>query len=169
MAINQFFDHFSRLFRGLKNTGSSSKILSLKNLIYLFSFFSFVSIVIFTTNFVEKKSERENQNFNNLIKTNEFLNLTDYLITKINNPYKEINYLIQRNDSIEKILNKYKFKLIKSFPHWQYLSLGYICMRGSRYIGFLKYFENIFKILKLSNIPVPYNMGQTTFIFEKSE
>ncbi len=106
MAINQFFDHFSRLFRSLKNSDNSSKILNLKSLIYLFSFISFVSIFIFISNFVEKKNERENQNFDNLIKTNEFLNLTDYLITKINNPYKEINYLIQRNDSIEKILNK---------------------------------------------------------------
>ena len=106
MAINQFFDHFSRLFRSLKNSDNSSKILNLKSLIYLFSFISFVSIFIFISNFVEKKNERENQNFDNLIKTNEFLNLTDYLITKINNPYKEIKYLIQKNDSIEKILNK---------------------------------------------------------------
>ena len=71
--------------------------------------------------------------------------------------------------SLEKVLKKYKFKLIKSFPHWQYLSLGYVLMRGSKYIGFLKYFEKIFKFLKLSNISFPYNMGQTTFIFEKSE
>ena len=108
MAINQFFDHFSRLFKGLKNSDNSLKILNLKSLIYLFSLIFFISIFIFITNFVEKKNERENQNFDNLIKTNEFLNLTDYLITKINNPYKEIKYLIQKNDSIEKILNKLK-------------------------------------------------------------
>jgi len=55
MAINQFFDHFSRLFRSLKNSDNSSKILNLKSLIYLFSFISFVSIFIFISNFVEKK------------------------------------------------------------------------------------------------------------------
>ncbi len=71
--------------------------------------------------------------------------------------------------SLEKVLKRYKFKLIKSFPHWQYLSLGYICIRGSKYIKLLKYFAEFFKFLKLSNISVPYNMGQTTFIFEKSE
>ena len=49
------------------------------------------------------------------------------------------------------------------------VSLGYICIRGSKYIKLLKYFAEFFKFLKLSNISVPYNMGQTTFIFEKSE
>ena len=77
--------------------------------------------------------------------------------------------LLFRQEKFRKSLKKYKFKLIKSFPHWQYLSLGYVLMRGSKYIGFLKYFEKIFKFLKLSNISFPYNMGQTTFIFEKSE
>ena len=31
---------------------------------------------------------------------------------KINNPYKEIKYLIKNNDSIEKILKKYKVQSI---------------------------------------------------------
>ena len=71
--------------------------------------------------------------------------------------------------SLEKILLKHNFKLIKSFPHWQYLSLGYVCTRGSKYIRILRYFEKFFKFLKLSNVSIPYNMGQTTFIFEKNE
>jgi len=31
------------------------------------------------------------------------------------------------------------------------------------------YSKNSFKFLKLSNITFPYNIGQTTFILEKSE
>ena len=83
--------------------------------------------------------------------------------------YLNVHLYYFEKKSLEKILKKHKFKLIKSFPHWQYLSLGYVLMRGSKYIEFLKYLEKIFKFLKLSNISVPYNMGQTTFIFEKCE
>ena len=43
-----------------------------------------------------------------VIKSEEFKNLGDYFISKINSPYEEIKYLIQNNDSIEKILKKLK-------------------------------------------------------------
>ena len=83
--------------------------------------------------------------------------------------YLNVHLYYFDKQSLEKVLEKHKFKLIKSFPHWQYLSLGYLCIRASKFIGFLKYFEKVFKFLKLSNISVPYNMGQTTFIFKKDE
>jgi murein DD-endopeptidase MepM/ murein hydrolase activator NlpD len=41
-----------------------------------------------------------------IVTSKEFLNLSDYFLSKINSPYKEIKYLIQNNDSIEKILKK---------------------------------------------------------------
>ena len=48
----------------------------------------------------------ESENLNSLVESKEFSNLTSYFISKINSPYKEIKYLIQNNDSIEKILKK---------------------------------------------------------------
>jgi len=48
----------------------------------------------------------ENQNLNSLVESNEFSNLSRYFISKINSPYKEVEYLIQNNDSVEKILKK---------------------------------------------------------------
>ena len=51
-------------------------------------------------------------NFQEVIKSNEFLNLTRYLISKINSPYKKINYTIKQNDSLEKILKR--FDIIQS-------------------------------------------------------
>ena len=41
-----------------------------------------------------------------MVESKEFSNLTGYFISKINSPYKEIEYVIQNNDSIEKILRK---------------------------------------------------------------
>ncbi|RPG95567.1 MAG: peptidase M23, partial [Candidatus Pelagibacter sp. TMED253] len=52
------------------------------------------------------KNKIESQNLDSLVKSQEFSNLSDYFISKINSPYKEVEYLIQNNDSIEKILKK---------------------------------------------------------------
>ena len=90
-----------------KNIGNS-KIFNLNIFIYLISLFIFVIIFILITDLIDKKNIEKNQNLSSLVETNDFLNLTDHIITKINNPYKEIKYLIQNNDSIEKILKKLK-------------------------------------------------------------
>ena len=90
-----------------KNIGNS-KIFNLNIFIYLISLFIFVIIFILITDLIDKKNIEKNQNLSSLVETNDFLNLTDHIITKINNPYKEIRYLIQNNDSIEKILKKLK-------------------------------------------------------------
>ena len=47
-------------------------------------------------------------NFKEITATNEFQNLTNFLISKINSPYQEIRYVIEVNDTIQKILKKYK-------------------------------------------------------------
>ncbi len=109
MAINRFFIQFSKIKQLMetKNIGNS-KIFNLNIFIYLISLFIFVIIFILTTDLIDKKNKEKNQNLSSLVETNDFLNLTDYIITKINNPYKEIKYLIQNNDSIEKILKKLK-------------------------------------------------------------
>ena len=39
-----------------------------------------------------------------------FSNLTNFLISKINSPYEEIKYIIKNNDTVEKILKKFKIK-----------------------------------------------------------
>ena len=109
MAINRFFNQFSRIKQLMetKNIGNS-KIFNLNIFIYLISLFIFVIIFILITDLIDKKNKEKNQNLSSLVETNDFLNLTDHIITKINNPYKEIKYLIQNNDSIEKILKKLK-------------------------------------------------------------
>ena len=61
---------------------------------------------MFISNLINQKNELEKQNLNSLVESKEFSLLNDYLISKINNPYKEVQYLIQNNDSVEKILKK---------------------------------------------------------------
>jgi len=66
----------------------------------------FFTIFIIISNIINQKNKVESQNLNLIVASKEFLNLSDYFLSKINSPYKEIKYLIQNNDSIEKILKK---------------------------------------------------------------
>ena len=79
-------------------------------------FFLITFIVIFsgfysiTSNYIIKKNKENQKNFNEITKTSEFSNLSNFFISKINSPYEEIDYIIKNNDSIEKILKNYNVR-----------------------------------------------------------
>jgi len=106
MALNQIFNHFPKIFKNFKNMSNGHKILNWRYFVYLFSIILFFGIFIAISNLINQKNKMESENLNSLIESKEFSNLTGYFISKINSPYKEIEYLIQNNDSIEKILKK---------------------------------------------------------------
>ena len=59
--------------------------------------------------FHQTNTKKNNENANNLkeiTKNREFSNLTNFLISKINSPYEEIDYVIKNNDTVEKILKE---------------------------------------------------------------
>jgi murein DD-endopeptidase MepM/ murein hydrolase activator NlpD len=77
----------------------------------ILSFIIFFSILFFIiTNLINHKNKVNGDNLKEVLKTNEFLNLTNYFSSKINSPYEEIKYVIKNNDSIEKILKNYNIK-----------------------------------------------------------
>ena len=81
------------------------------NLTILVSFIVFFSILFFIiTILITHKNKVNDNNLKEVLKTNEFLNLTNYFSSKINSPYEEIKYVIKNNDSIEKILKNYNIK-----------------------------------------------------------
>ena len=82
--------------------------------------------------------------------------------------YLNVHLYYFNRDTIESILNKYDFSLINHFSHWQFLELGYLIKRAKKYFKLFSTLEKILNFLKLSSIPVPYNLGQTTFIFKKN-
>jgi len=108
MTLNQIFSDFPKLLKGIKNINigyNSSKSWS-------YFFYPFLIILLFllfiiTFNLINQKNKEEAKNFNSVIKSEEFINLGDYFISKINSPYKEIKYLIENNDSVEKILKRF--------------------------------------------------------------
>ena len=110
MSLNQILKQFSGLYKLKNNVGKKLDIFNLNYLFYLSLILFFFLIFLFIFNFVNKKNKVESENFNSIVKTEEFGNLSNYFISKINSPYKEIEYLIENNDSVEKILKKFQIK-----------------------------------------------------------
>ena len=79
------------------------------NFLIVISFLIFFSALFFiSSNILTKVNNDNRKNFKEITATNEFQNLTNFLISKINSPYNEINYVIEENDTIQKILKKFK-------------------------------------------------------------
>ena len=88
------------------------KSLRLKkfNPIIIFSFLIiFTSLFFITSNLVDIKNEKNSKNLEEITKSKDFSSLTNFLISKVNSPYEEINYVIKNNDN-RKIKN---LKLMK--------------------------------------------------------
>tara|TARA_B100000963_G_scaffold359478_1_gene386921 strand:- start:2324 stop:3640 length:1317 start_codon:yes stop_codon:yes gene_type:complete len=98
-----------KFFRDIKI--KSIEYNSLKKASYFFySFLIALFFIVFIAiyNYINHKNKIEIQNFNKVIESKEFSNLGDYFISKMNSPYSEVKYLIEQNDSIEKILKKFQ-------------------------------------------------------------
>ena len=107
MAINQIFNHFYKFSKSFKDYEGKYKVLNWKYLIYFLSIFFILIIFTIFSNLINQKNKLESENLDKLVKSNEFSNFGNYFISKINSPYEEKKYLIQNNDSIERILKKH--------------------------------------------------------------
>ena len=112
MAITQLFlNYYKKKINSLSSIrGRKFRFLNFNPFFFL-SFAVFSSIIFFTIfNLVGKKNEKIKNNLTEITGSNEFSNLTNYFISKINSPYEEINYVIKNNDTIEKVLKKYNIQ-----------------------------------------------------------
>ena len=102
--INDYFKKFSNF--SFKSRIYNTKIFNENTKIFLPILIIFTFIFFIGTNFISDKNEKNKVNLNEITNSNEFTNLKNIFISKISSPYKEINYLIKKNDTIEKILKK---------------------------------------------------------------
>ena len=79
--------------------------ISLISIIFIFSGLFFVS-----SNLIDKKNKENSDNLKEITENNEFSNLANLFISKINSPYEEVEYVIKNNDTVEKILKKYEIR-----------------------------------------------------------
>ncbi len=84
--------------------------ISFNSLIVFFVFSLISTVFIISVNIVDKKIVRDKNNLKDLTNTSEFTNFSNYLLSKLNSPYKEHRYTIKNNDTIEKILKKFEIK-----------------------------------------------------------
>ena len=101
MALNQ-------ILKVLKKHSTLETVINWRYFLYFSSIILIFFTLIATSNFINQKNKETEENFNSLLKTRELGNLSNFFISKINSPYQEINYTIQNNDSIEKILKKFQ-------------------------------------------------------------
>ena len=106
--INSFYKKNITFLSAIKI--NKLRILSFNPFIVL-SFIVFFSILfLVTSNLINSKNKNNRSNLEQVTNSNEFSNLTNYFISKINSPYEEVSYLIKNNDSIEKILKKFNIR-----------------------------------------------------------
>tara|TARA_B100000963_G_scaffold87828_1_gene75402 strand:- start:15390 stop:16730 length:1341 start_codon:yes stop_codon:yes gene_type:complete len=106
MAINQFFNRLFKKNLSFKRENIDFSSNNWNYIFYLFLLILFFIVFIIVFNLINQKNLKEKENLNTVVKSQDFSNLSDFFISKINSPYKEVEYLIQNNDSIEKILKK---------------------------------------------------------------
>jgi murein DD-endopeptidase MepM/ murein hydrolase activator NlpD len=90
-----------------------TKILRVQkfNPLIIVAFLIFFTILFFiSSSIITKNNDKNRDNFEEITKTNEFKNITNFFISKINSPYQEISYTIQNKDTVEKILKKFKIR-----------------------------------------------------------
>ena len=68
-------------------------------------FFVFYSLGV---NQIRLHDNLKKNNFNFFLKSNEFNNIKNFIFENLNSPYKEFRYIVQNNDTIEKILKKHR-------------------------------------------------------------
>ena len=104
MALNEFLSRFFGKLKVIEIKNRDFKILNWNYLIYFIAISFFFIIFTFFLNYSNQKTKIESQNLDLVIQNQEFSNLTNYFWSKIKSPYREIEYLIKNNDSVERIL-----------------------------------------------------------------
>ena len=104
--INEFLKKKARLFPLI-----DTKVLRIEkfnpfiviSFLLIFSSFFFISSTL-----IENKNTKNANSLKEIAKSNEFSNLSNYFISKISSPYRELDYVIKNNDTVEKILKNFK-------------------------------------------------------------
>ncbi len=88
-------------------SGFKIKNFNIFHIIIFSAVFLFSVVFISTQEFLEKRNLENTNNLQVITKSDEFFNLSNYFISKINSPYEKVKYKIKINDSIEKILKEF--------------------------------------------------------------
>ena len=101
--------YFLNIFKALKKKiGSLLIFLNQKKYPFYFILMGFFFIIfILVLNQIKSHTEFKKDNFNSFLKSEEFSNIKGFIVENIKSPYKEYNYTVENNDTIEKVLKKF--------------------------------------------------------------
>ena len=103
----------------MTNFVNSSKTLKRKITSFLFflnkknyPFFFFLIAVFFLVyslilSQINSRAKLKENNFNSFLKSDEFSNIKQFVFENIESPYKEYNYTVENNDTLQRVLKKY--------------------------------------------------------------
>ena len=80
-------------------------------LLYFIILAIFFSIYALALKQIKSSNNLKEKKFNSFINSNEFSNIKEFIFENLNSPYKEYNYTVQNNDTIEKILKKHNVNI----------------------------------------------------------
>ncbi len=75
--------------------------------------------------------------------------------------FLNVHLLYFTNKSLKKLLAKCGFELVETSPYWQTLSFGYVCERAGQYLPFFNGIKKVSEKVRLSRLPLNYQMGQS--------
>ena len=80
-------------------------------LLYFIILAIFFSIYALALKQIKSSNNLKEKKFNSFINSNEFSNIKEFIFENLDSPYKEYNYTVQNNDTIEKILKKHNVNI----------------------------------------------------------
>ena len=86
------------------------RVINIKFVIILIAGILLSVTFLIIINDINQKKVDNKKNFETVTNSSEFGKFKNFLVSKINSPYQEKEYLIKNNDSIEKILKKFDVK-----------------------------------------------------------
>ena len=93
-----------------KLDANALKIHNFKPFIIIAFLIFFSTIFFISSNLINKVNKENKNNLEEITKSDGFLNLSNFLIKKMNSPYEEISYVIKKNDTVEKILKEFNIR-----------------------------------------------------------
>ena len=76
-------------------------------LLYFFFIGIFFVIYALALNQIKSYAKTKENNFNSFLESNEFSNIKESVFENIKSPYKEYNYTVKNNDTLEKVLKNF--------------------------------------------------------------
>jgi len=91
-----------------KKIALSLSFLNQKKYPFFFLLIGFFFVIYaLVVNQIKSHTKVKEKNFISFLKSDEFSNIKEFIFENIKSPYKEYNYTVENNDTLEKILKKY--------------------------------------------------------------